>query len=532
MKTILVSWIQTNRTTLSRTRQSICSDVNPRHLRGIGGKTTMAIRKLSSWNNDAPLLLLSSSSKESKVSMPLTSWNKNSPLGINDSVGSKIRLTLKSSYYCYYSTSSTASSQQQQPQEMKDEYGTMDDSGYTYVHEGDFVLENGQVLPQAQLRYKTYGELNAARDNVIVVCHALTGNASLHTWWGGLLGPQKAFDTSKYFIICCNILGSAYGSSGPMSENPTATNNQQETRYGMEFPDVSVQDTVRLQLLMLQNCLRIRSIKSVIGGSFGGMQVMEYAVQGGASKFANFFASDGDDDDNNNHTPQHHQQQQGGGRPRRPFVQSVIPIACGSYHTAWQIAISETQRQAIYKDPQWSINPLQATNGLQVARQIAMISYRTHNGYSTKFGRRRMNNDQASTSTPNSHEPDYGSQAQWQAKSYLEYQGLKFIQRFDPITYVKMTEQMDSHDIARGRADSDIDVLNSINIPALVMGIDSDLLYPLREQEHLARHMPNCTLQVIRSEEGHDGFLLEQDQVGGHITKFLQQLDQGGNDYR
>lgn len=371
---------------------------------------------------------------------------------------------------------------------MRNEYGAMNDSGETFIYEGDFVLENGQVLPQAQLRYQTYGELNASRDNVIVICHALTGNASVHSWWGGLLGPGKAFDTSQYFVVCCNTLGSCYGSTGPRSKNPK-TNDM----YGVDFPDISVKDTVRLQLLLLQKGLQVRSLKSAIGGSFGGMQVLEFAVQCGSSKYANFWDDQGS-----------------------PFVRSVIPIACGAYHTAWQIAISEVQRQAIYKDPQWNVNPMQATSGLEVARQMAMITYRTHEGYSAKFGRRKQpqppkSEDQAFVCSS----LDYGSKARWSAKSYLEYQAHTFLRRFDPITYVKMTEQMNSHDIARGRAESDDQVLRTIEIPTLVMGVDSDILCPLREQEHLASYLPNCQFKVICSKEGHDGFLLEQEQVGG-----------------
>jgi homoserine O-acetyltransferase/O-succinyltransferase len=164
-----------------------------------------------------------------------------------------------------------------QQQDMKDEYGEMTDEGDSFVQE-DFVLENNVILPQAQLRYQTYGKLNDAKDNVVVVCHALTGNASLHSWWGGLLGDDKAFDTSKYFIICCNILGSCYGSTNPQSINPKTG-----TMYGKDFPDISVKDTVRLQLQLLQEKIGAKSIKSVIGGSFGGMQAMEFAVQGGIS---------------------------------------------------------------------------------------------------------------------------------------------------------------------------------------------------------------------------------------------------------
>jgi len=379
---------------------------------------------------------------------------------------------------------STMTQQSQQEEEMKDEYGEMTADGETYV-EKDFILEDSVVLPEAELRYQTYGELNEAKDNVIVVCHALTGNASLHSWWGDLLGDDKAFDTSKYLIVCCNILGSCYGSTNPQSINPK-TNSP----YGKDFPDVSVKDTVKLQLNLIKHGLGASSIKCVIGGSFGGMQTMEFAVQGGISG-GEFVSKDGS-----------------------PFVRSVIPIACGASHTAWQIAISEVQRQAIYADPAWKSEPFQATKGLEVARQMGMISYRTAHGYSTKFGRELRESDENKSSR-------YGSNASWQVKSYLEYQGVKFIDRFDPVTYVKMTEQMDSHDISRNRGSSVEEVLQSVEIPACVLGIDSDVLYPLSEQKEIVENMPNSELQIIHSDDGHDGFLLEQDQVNRCIVDFL-----------
>jgi homoserine O-acetyltransferase/O-succinyltransferase len=378
---------------------------------------------------------------------------------------------------------------------MKDEYGAMDDSGLTFVYNGDYVLENGQVLPHAQLRYQTYGTLNEqTRDNVVVVCHALTGNASLHTWWGDLLGPNRAFDTNKYFIVCCNILGSCYGSTCPLSINPVTMQP-----YGIDFPDVSVKDTVRIQLLMLQNHLKVNSIKCVIGGSFGGMQAVEFAVQAGSQRADSFTDANGN-----------------------PFLRSFIPIACGAQHTAWQIAISEVQRQAIYKDPNWKAgNHLMARDGLEIARQLGMISYRTPKGYVEKFGRSKQQNNKDSSP------PEYGSNAAWAVKSYLVYQGAKFLQRFDPITYVKMTEQMDSHDVARGRGSgSTIDsVLAEVEIPGMVLGIDSDVLYPLSEQESMAKALRNGCLKVIHSDDGHDGFLLEQEQVGNHIINFLSLHD-------
>lgn len=181
---------------------------------------------------------------------------------------------------------SSSVKQESEQEEMKDEYGEMTADGKSYI-EKDFVLENSVILPEAELRYQTYGELNEARDNVIVVCHALTGNASLHSWWGDLLGENKAYDTSKYFIVCCNILGSCYGSTNPQSIDPK-TNSP----YGKNFPDISVKDTVKLQLNLLKHELNVSSIKCVIGGSFGGMQTMEFAVQGGISG-GDFVSEDG-----------------------------------------------------------------------------------------------------------------------------------------------------------------------------------------------------------------------------------------------
>lgn len=413
---------------------------------------------------------------------------------------------------------------------MKDEYGIMDSAGRTFtVH--NFRLESGAILPVAELRYQTYGRLNEARTNVLVVCHALTGNASLHTWWGDLLGPGCAFDTGQYFVVCANVLGSCYGSTSAVSQHPDRAVGQS---YGLDFPDVSVQDTVRLQLRWLREELHIESVRSVIGGSFGGMQALEFAVQAGSS---NSNSTSGSTATATSLTDSAGQ----------PYVKSVVPMACGAQHTAWQIAISEVQRQAIYRDPAWSSSdPRQATEGLQVARMLGMISYRTATSFSTKFGRclqsephRNHNNnnnnshdttvhtaaDSTTASPPTSTLTPplpYGSQAHWQVKAYLEYQGRKFLHRFDPVTYVKLTEQMDSHDIARGRNSTVSQVLEQIAIPALVIGIDSDVLYPVSEQEYLAAHMPLAELQLVRSENGHDGFLLEQDQVATHIIDFLQ----------
>ena len=349
--------------------------------------------------------------------------------------------------------------------EMKDEYGNMDDSGKTFSVQS-FPLENGYILKNAKIRYNSYGKLNAKKDNVMVVCHALTGNASLHTWWGDLLGKGKPFDTSKYFIVCANVLGSCYGSSGPNSINPYSGKP-----YGIKFPTVTIRDTVMIQMNMLKYDIGASSVACVIGGSMGGMQALEWAYLG------------------------------------EDYVRSAIMIGCGSTHSAWQISISEAQRQAIYADEHWNggfINPQKPVKrGLSVARQFAMITYRTSKGYQTKFGRKT--NEKSGL---------------WEARCYLEYQGEKFLDRFDAVTYVKLTEQMDTHDIGRGRGGV-FKALNKIICPTLIMGIDSDVLYPLYEQEELVNMIPTSRFKLIYSINGHDGFLLEQDQIIESIQSFL-----------
>ena len=281
-----------------------------------------------------------------------------------------------------------------------------------------------------------------------------------------MLGPGKTFDTSKYLVVCANVLGSCYGSTGP-----TTINSNTGKIYGNSFPDVTIRDTVNAHMLMIKNGIGANSIVSVIGGSMGGMQALEWAILGG------------------------------------DFVKKSVIIGCGAAHTAWQIAISETQRQAIYADPNWNNGNVDMNNppvkGLSVARQIAMLSYRTQIAYQNKFGRQK------------------DDQGIWQAKKYLEYQGMKFLDRFDPVSYIKITEQMDMHDVGRNRGSIE-KALSEIKGQCLVVGIDSDILYPLHEQEELAKLIPTAKLNIIHSSEGHDGFLLEQNQLCGFIDEFLK----------
>ena len=351
---------------------------------------------------------------------------------------------------------------------MQDEYGTMDCSGHAHKML-NFELEKGGVLPELELRYKTFGKINEAKDNVVVVCHALTGNASLNEWWGAMLGPGKSFDTDKYLVVCANVVGSCYGSTGPTSVNP-----ETGKVYGNTFPDVTIRDTVSAHIEMVQKGLGAKSVHAVIGGSLGGMQTLEWALLGGA------------------------------------YVKKAIVIGCGAEHTSWQIGISEAQRQCIYADLKWNGGDVDMNDpprrGLGVARQQAMLTYRTAKGYHNKFGRQTQKQ-------PNGVET-------FSVKEYLEYQGKKFENRFDPVTYVKITEQMDTHDVGRGRGGAEM-ALSSIHAKVMVVGIDSDVLYPIHEQEYLQKHIPGAELRVIKSEEGHDGFLLEQDQLGKCINEFI-----------
>eukprot|EP01033_Poteriospumella_lacustris_P014880 gene14880-10639_t len=271
------------------------------------------------------------------------------------------------------------------------------------------------------------------------------------------------------------MLGSCYGSTGPSSINPKTG-----SPYGIDFPTVSIRDGARLQLQMLREHLNITSVKSVIGGSMGGMQALEMAILG------------------SEHAPH-----------ELPFVRSSILIGCGAKHSAWQIGMSETQRQAIYADDNWKGGRFSAdqppTKGLALARKMAMISYRSATAYEEKFGREK--------------DPKTGL---FQVQSYLKHQGQKFIDRFDALTYVKLTEIMDTHDVGRHRGGV-VPALQRIRCPTLVLGINSDVLYPMQEQEELAKHIPGASFGVIDSINGHDGFLLEQDQVGRYIDDFLRQ---------
>jgi len=317
-------------------------------------------------------------------------------------------------------------------------------------------FENGAVLNQVPVGYERWGTLNEAGDNVIVVGHSLTSSPNAQSWWSECIGPGKALDTDKFFVICANVIGSPYGTLSPISVNPATGKAYRNT-----LPQASVRDTVNLHKMLLDH-LNVRRIAFVIGGSMGGMQALEWAYYG------------------------------------TDYVQAIVPIAVGGRHSSWCIAWSEAQRQAIFVDPKWKDGSYEAQNpprdGLAAARMMAMISYRSLASFESRFGRAQ-------------NQPDAFSVETW-----IRHHGDKLVNRFDPACYVYLTRLMDTHDVARGRGEYRA-TLGAIKQPTLAIGIRSDVLYLLKEQEDLFRYIPNAEISVMEGLHGHDTFLIDQDEL-------------------
>lgn len=328
----------------------------------------------------------------------------------------------------------------------------------------ELQLESGRTLAEVPVAYDARGELNADGTNAVIVCHALTGNTQADIWWGPLIGPGAVLDTKKFFVVCLNVLGSPYGSASPVTINPDTG-----APYGPEFPPVTIRDTVRAHRLALE-AIGVRQAAFATGGSMGGMQALEWAYEG-------------------------------------DFVRGIVPIAVGGRHSSWCIGFSEAQRQAIYADPKWQDGRYekQPESGLSAARMVAMLSYRSRASFEARFGRA----------------PQDGQAGIFAVESYLRYQGRKLVDRFDANSYVHLTKQMDTHDVGRGRG-SHKEALDAIDQPALVLGIDSDILYPLEEQEELVRHIRNSDLEIIESVHGHDAFLIEFEQLSELLKRWLE----------
>jgi homoserine O-acetyltransferase len=334
-------------------------------------------------------------------------------------------------------------------------------SSKSFVYKSPFTTERGAVLPQLKIAYHTYGKLNEKKDNVIWACHALTANSDVSDWWSGLAGKGKVLNPEHYFIVCANILGSCYGTSGPSSVNPDTGE-----AYGASFPLITIRDMVRAHILLREH-LGIERIHLCLGGSMGGYQVLEWALA------------------------------------EPSIFDKLFMIATGAAESAWGIAIHTAQRLAIEADPTWKEKGATAGSaGLKAARAIGMLTYRNYNSFVAR-------------------QTDFVPALDGhKAESYILYQGEKLVKRFDARTYYLLTKAMDSHHIGRGRGKLE-DVLGTIRIPALVVSISSDQLCPPAEQSFLAKHLPHSIYREIDSSYGHDGFLIEWEKLSKIVSDFL-----------
>jgi len=357
---------------------------------------------------------------------------------------------------------------------------------FTFGHPPAFFrLESGRKLGPVTLAYETYGRLAPDGKNAIYVAHALTGNSHAGDapapgreagWWSELIGPGKAFDTDRYFVVCSNIIGGCYGTTGPASLDP-----ETGVPYAMEFPVITVRDMVRAQKLLL-DYLGVRRLVSVCGGSLGGMQALEWAVT---------FPS---------------------------FVASVIPIAASERLTPLAIAYNQAGRKAIMNDPNWCQGRYYGrtfpVNGLALARMIGTITYKSKEAFEERFGR-KLAGDEADC---------YNFYQDFEVESYLNYQGIKLVRRFDANSYLYLTKAMDLHDLSRGFPSVQT-ALRRIEGRVLLISISSDLLYPPQEIRGLAVELRRSGVETdyheIQSPFGHDAFLIEFDQLNKAISGFL-----------
>lgn len=324
----------------------------------------------------------------------------------------------------------------------------------------EFETENGSILPSLEIGYSTYGNLNAARNNVVWVLHALTANSEVTEWWPALIGTGCVINPEEHFIICANVLGSCYGSSGPLS-----TNNITNEKYYHDFPLITIRDMVRAHD-ELRKYLGIKKIAIAIGGSLGGQQLLEWSIT-------------------------------------QPLLfEKIILIATNAQHSAYGIAFNESQRLAIEADSTFRERKDNAGfNGLLAARSIALLSYRHYNAYQ---------NAQLETSNQ--------QLSNFKAASYQRYQGEKLVMRFNAFSYYTLSKAMDTHNVGRNRK-SIANALSAIKAQAIIIGISNDMLFPLSEQIFLMEHIKNASLDVINSSYGHDGFLIETEKISAIIKK-------------
>jgi len=349
-------------------------------------------------------------------------------------------------------------------------------------------LDAGRQLGPFQIAYETYGQLNADKTNAILVCHALTGDqhcASVHPvtgkpgWWERMIGPGKAVDTDRYFVICSNVLGGCLGSTGPTSIDPRTGRP-----FALDLPVLTIRDMVRAQARLIDH-LGIETLFSVIGGSMGGMQVLQWASS----------------------------------YPDRVF--SAIPIASGARHTSQNIAFHEVGRQAVMADPDWRQgNYLEAgtrpSKGLAVARMAAHITYLSEAALHRKFGR-ELQNRSALT---------FGFDADFQIESYLRHQGMTFVDRFDANSYLYMTRAMDYFDLAADHAGSLARAFHGTKTRFCIVSFTSDWLFPTAESRAVVHALNAAGASVsfveVETDKGHDAFLLDEPEMLATIAGFLR----------
>ena len=332
-----------------------------------------------------------------------------------------------------------------------------------FKYKNTFTLESGRELQELEIGFHTYGKLNKNQDNVVWVCHALTANSDILDWWKGFFGENDYFNPKEHFIVCANIIGSPYGTTNPLSINPLTSNP-----FYLDFPQFTVRDMVKAHQLLAEY-LQIKNIEILLGGSLGGQQAMEWAITA----------------------------------PN--FIKNLILIATNARHSPWGIAFNESQRLAISTDRTfYSGSPKGGSKGLKAARSIALLSYRNYKTYGIT-----------------QHEEDDNQVDGYKAASYQNYQGEKLVNRFNAYSYWYLSKSMDSHHVGRGRHGVE-KALSLIKARTLVIGIKSDLLFPIEEQEYLFQHIPKSAFAEIDSFYGHDGFLIETEILTNIVTSFFK----------
>ncbi len=332
----------------------------------------------------------------------------------------------------------------------------------TFEHGRPFNLESGTIIPGFRLAYTTAGQLSEAKDNVVWIFHALTGSSDPLDWWSGLVGTGKIIDPARHFIVCVNMPGSCYGSTGPLDYNPRTG----EPWYH-EFPFFTPRDMARAYHYLRLH-LGIERIWLGMGGSMGGQQLLEWATE----------------------------------EPH--LFEKIIPMATNAFHSAWGKAFNAAQRMCIEADPTWKErHPQAGMEGMKVARSIALLSYRHYRTYAA------------------TQQDDPERLEHYRAESYQRYQGDKLAARFNAFSYHALTKGMDAHHLGRSRG-SIHEALASIRAKTLVIGIDTDVLYPPEEQEYIARQIPGGQFALLRSHYGHDAFLVEYEKLTEMIRPFLE----------